>query len=195
MEKRQADEIMNIPGNVVGESIRTDFAYIRNREGVDGVTKIEQALADLGYPFPSKDIKPLNWYPEAYSVLIYLLCLEKLGWSENDIFEMGRSVPRISIIVIKLLLKYLVSIDRLLKAAQRYWQKYYDFGSVEIHNLEKNKFFARIVGYNFHPIACVYQRGYLLGIVSLVIDSPKLKIEEIKCTHQGQPYHEYLIQW
>jgi hypothetical protein len=195
MEQRKANEIMAIPGNVIGESIRTDFAYIKNRAGVAGVEKIEQALKDLGYPFSSKEIKPLNWYPEAYSVLIYLLCLEQLGWEEKDIFEMGRTVPPLSIIVVKLLLKYLVSVDRLVRQAQRYWRKYYDFGEVEIYDLEKNSFRARIVGYNFHPIACVYQRGYLLGIISLVISSPKLTIEEIGCTHQGHPYHEYSIKW
>jgi predicted hydrocarbon binding protein len=197
MDQQQAKQLMAIPGNVVGESLRTDFAYINDRQGDEGVVKIENALADLGYSIKYNEIKSLQWYPEAYSVVIYLLCMDLFNWSEEDIFEMGRSAPRISIIVVKLLLKYLVSIERLMKTAGNYWRKYYDFGDVEVVEVDQKKKYLifRIVGYNFHPIACSYQRGYFLGIISLVVSSPNLSIEEIKCIHQGDPYHEYLVKW
>lgn len=197
MEQQLAKQLMDIPGNVVGESLRTDFAYIRDRQGDASVTKIEEKLTSLGYPLKCNEIKALQWYPEAYSVIIYLLCLELFDWSEEDIFEMGRSAPRISIIVVKLLLKYLVSIERLMNTAGNYWRKYYDFGEVEVAEVNRKKKFLRfrIIGYNFHPIACAYQRGYFLGIISLVVSSPDLSIEEVKCIHQGDPYHEYLVKW
>lgn len=195
--KEIADNLMKIKGNVKGEVIRTNFAYINDKKGEEGVRMAEEKLAELGYPLKFKEIKPLEWYPEALSALLVIVSKNIFNWTEADIFDMGNSAPKYSFIVVKILLKYFVSIKRVFEEAPRYWKRHFDYGELETVELNEKEKYAvvRAKGHQFHPLVCIYEAGYFLRILQFAIKSKKTSIKETKCTFKGDPYHEYVLRW
>ncbi len=192
--KKEAERLLKIEGNVRGEIFHTHAAYIRNREGENGVKKVEEKLNELGYPFKFKKFETMDWYPEGLSVLIILITKELFHWKGADVFEMGNSAPKYSFIV-RILIKYFLSLRDSFERAPEYWEKHFDFGVLENveFNEEKKYIVVRKKGYKFHPIMCVYHQGYFLRIVQSVL--PKAKIEETKCVYKGDLCDEYKMSW
>jgi len=194
--KEIADELMKIKGNVRGEVMRVDASFIREKEGEEGISVVEKKMEELGYPFAFKDIKPLSWYPEAQSVLVIIVAKESFDWTESDIFELGDYAPKISFLS-KMFIKYFVSLERILKESPKYWKTHFDFGELEpaeINEKEK-RVVIRIKGYKFHPIICAYHAAYFLRIIKSSVRGKNHSVEEIKCSHKGDSYHEYLMKW
>lgn len=194
--KEIANNLMKIKGNVKGEVLRISAAYIAEKEGEKGVEVIEEKLKELGYSLKFKEIKPLRWYPEALSVLVILVAKDVFNWKNSDIFDMGNSAPKYSFIV-KLLLKYLISVEKIFEECPKYWRKHFDFGELEPVEINTKEKYAiiRVKGYKFHPLICLYHAGYFLRLVQLSIRSKKITIKETKCMFKGDPYHQYLIKW
>jgi predicted hydrocarbon binding protein len=194
--KEEADKLMKIPGNVKGAVILADLEYIKRKGGEEAIEKIEKRLKELGYPFSLERIKPMNFYPEALSVLVILLAKEVLNLDKEGIFEMGKAAPKLSLFI-KLLTRFFISIKRCLEEAPRYWQRHFDFGSLEAKEFNEKEQYAiiRIKGYKFHPLMCYYHKGYFLEIAQLALGKRLVKIEETKCVFKGDPYHEYRITW
>ncbi len=187
---------MEKKGNVKGEVIRADLEYIKVKMGEEGLKKIEDRFEELGYPLHLRDIKPFHDYKEAQAVLIYLFSQDLFGWDEERISKMGEGAAKTSFIV-KALIRYFVSVERLMEEAPNYWSKHHDFGKLEtIDFSEKEKFITfRIIGYDFHPLACTYHRGYFLSVARFSIKGKNISLEETKCVHRGDEYHEYRINW
>jgi len=194
--KNEADRLTSIPGNVRGAVFLVNSEYIRQQGGEKTLKQIEERLKELGHPFSFEDIKPMEYYPEALSVLIILLTRELLDLNEKDIFEMGKAAPKLSFFTL-ILTKYFVSIEKCFKESPKYWERYFDFGRLETVELnEKEKYvIIRIIDYKFHPIMCIYHRGYFLQVARFAIGRKAMVIKETKCMFRGDPYHEYLIKW
>jgi len=194
--KEEADRLMRLKGNSRGEILRTHAIYILYRKGEEGLREVEKKMEELGYPLRFKGIHPLSWYPEALSVLVILCAREIFKWKDSDIFDMGNSAPKYSFIV-KLLMRYFVSLRRCFEEAPNYWREHFDFGEMEASEIsEKEKYLVvRAKGYKFHPLICNFHLGYLLRIAQFIIKNEKIAIEETKCIHKGAPYHEYVISW
>jgi hypothetical protein len=194
--KEEAEKLMEIKGNVRGECLRVLATYIRYKKGEDGLNRVEERMRELGYPLSFKGIRPLRWYPEALEVLGFLVTQEVFNWKDADIFDMGNSAPKYSFIL-KILMKYFLSPKKTFEESPKYWRKHFNFGTLEaVEFNEKEKYLVvRVIGYKFHPIVCVFHSGYFLRIAQFVIKSEKITIEERKCVHKGDPYHEYIIKW
>ena len=193
----EAIRLSSISGNVRGEILRSNIDYIQNQEGKKAIPLIEEKLKELGYPLRLKNFNSLRWYPEFISVLIILILKEVFSWSEQDIFNMGNSVPKSSFIV-KFLMKYFTSLKKCFKEASNYWRIHFDFGELEPFNFsEKEKYLIiRVKDYNFHPLVCFYHAGYFLKIAQFNIKSKKIDIQETKCLHKDDVlFHEYKISW
>ncbi len=188
---------MKIKGNVRGEIIIANALYIKEKRGEQGLMELENTLKELGYPIEFKTVKPLEWYSEALSSLAVITAKEIFSWSNDDIFEMGKSAPKISLIVIKLFLKYLVSIRRIFEMAPVYWQKYFDTGRLESVEINEEKKFAivRVRDHLYHPLICIYEAGYFLGVIQLTGRLNGLTITETNCEFRGDPFHEYILRW
>ena len=189
-------QLMATEGNVKGEIIRVSLEYIKSKKGPEGLKQVEDRLAELGYPLYLKEIKTFHSYKEANAVLVYVVCRDVFGWNEKEIQLMGEATAKTSFIV-RTLLKYFVSIDRILKETPNFWAKHHDFGEMEPveANEEKKYMVIRVKGYQFHPLACAYHRGYFLTVAKLSIKGKNITIEETKCGHRGDKYHEYKITW
>ena len=189
-------KLMEIPGNVRGGIIRADLEVIREKRGAKGVEAVEKKMADLGYPIDFKSIKLGEWYPEALSVSLILVARDLFDWGEKDIFDMGYYAPASSFIS-KIFMKYFLSLKRFLEEVPNYWHKHFDFGELEAYEFDEEKRYIvlREKGYKFHPLMCVYHKGYYLRVAEFAIKSPDITIEETKCMFKGAPYHEYVIKW
>jgi len=194
--KEEAQQLTKIPGNVKGAVILADLEYVRRKKGIAAQEAIQRRLQELGYNISLKNIKPMDWYPEALSVLIILLAKEVLGLDENGIFEMGKAAPKLSIFI-KLLTRFFLSIRKCFEEAPKYWKRHFDFGELEAVEFNEKERYAiiRVKGYKFHPLMCHYHKGYFLEIAQLALGKKPAEIKETKCVFRGDPYHEYLITW
>jgi len=194
--KEEMAQLIQIKGNVRGEVLRANAAYIKYREGEEGLILIEEKLEELGYPLKFKGFKSLKWYPESLSVLIILIAKDIFNWKNGDIFEMGNSAPKYSFIV-QLLMRHFLSPRKCFEESPKYWKAHFDFGELEtVEFNEKEKYLiVRVKGYQFHPLICIYHSGYFLRIAQFVIKSQKITIDEVKCIYKGDSCHEYLIKW
>ncbi len=194
--KKVADNLMKIRGKIRGEAVLNRYEYIRTKKGDKGVQAVERRLRELGYPLDFKKLQSLGWFPEGNSVLIILAAQEIFEWNDNDIFEMGKNAPTISFMV-KLLMKYFVSLEKTFNATPENWEKHHNIGSIELVKIDEDKkeLIFRLLDYKIHPVVCIYLKGYFLQFAKLVIKGEEVNIEETKCMFKGDPYHEFKITW
>ncbi len=193
--KKTADELVTVQGKVRGEKFRTHAAYIKQREGDEGLLAVEKKMEYIGHPFKFEEIRSLDWYPAGYSPIIMLAAKDLFQWNDKDIFDMGYSAPKYSFLF-KMALRWAVSVERMTEESPSYWRKHYDFGRIEAVEVDMKgkKVVSRISGFMLHPVMCPYLQGYILRMLQYVIKEDA-KIEENKCVHKGEAYEEYIIRW
>lgn len=194
--KKAALDLKKIKGKIRGEAILNKMAYIRVKKGEPGAAAVEKKLKDLDYTLDLKEVNSLSWYSDAYSILILLIAQDLFGWDDGRIYNMGQNAPRISFIV-KLLMKYFVSIERTFKSAPDNWEKHHNEGSIEdVACQERKKILTfKLKNYRVHPIMCVYLSGYFSAYAEIVLKNQRVQIAETKCMFKGDPYHEFVITW
>lgn len=189
-----AEEMKDKKGNVRGDVISGTLSYIRREKGGEGVEKIKKKLEEMSLKFDIEDIKPLGWYPEKLSVIIILSAKELFGWTRDDIFRMGKSATSYSFVV-KIIMRYFASLDMIFKEIPKYWEKYFDFGELEVVETRNDKVIIRIKDHKFHPDICSYHAGYLSRIAELCLGVKDIKVKEEECVFEGGRWHEYSINW
>lgn len=194
--KEIADELMKIEGNVRGTILFSNLQFILKRQGKEGLKKVEEKLKELGYPFEFQKIKQLDWYPEALSHLILLICQEIFGWKEEDFFEMGYQAPQLSV-VFKFLMKYFVSLKKAFLETPNYWKKHINVGELVPYQLNEKEGFVilQLKDYKFHYLGCVYKKGYFTRLLEYLLPNKKIATTETKCVHRGDSFCEFLIKW
>jgi hypothetical protein len=193
--EQTAQRLKEFPGNVKGEVFRVHADYIRHKEGEEGVKKVEEKMSKLGMPIAFSEIKPFEWYNEGLSSLTIVVAKEIFNWTEEDVFEMGRFAPKFSFLI-KVMIQYLVSIETILKNAAKYWDKHFDFGSIETEfNIEEGRAIVRERSFKTHPLVCIYHCGYFKGLCEFALKDQTITVKETACLHEGAEYNEYLITW
>ncbi len=192
----EVKELKKIPGGVKGEKFFVFISYVRNKEGEEGVEKLLKKMRDFGCPIDLKEMSHFKMYPEYYRVVLMVVTKELFGWTEKDVFEMGYYSPRYSFLT-KLLMRHFISIRKVFEMTPVFWSKHHDFGSVEPISLDEKKGYAviRLSDYKFHPLMCGHFAGYFKGVAELCLKNKKVDVEEIKCMHKGDDFHEYRIMW
>lgn len=198
MEKSEevAKNLISREGKVKGEVIRTNIEYLRRKRGDGAVERVQRRMKELGSTLDFNNIKPFHWYSEGENSLIVVVAKEVLNWSDNDVYEMGYSTLKLSFIM-KMILQYFVSAERVFKNANKYWRKHFDVGSIELVEFSKKEKYAsiRIKDFYMHRLNCVYQKGFFQALCELVIKSKEVNVEEVRCIHRGDSFHEYKITW
>ncbi len=194
--EQEIEKFKNKQGNVRGDIILGTFSYIKEKQGEQGVQLVKEKVKVLGFSDSLDKIIPLGWYSEALSVAIIICAKDLFKWTTDDIFKMGNASTKYSF-VIKTIIKYFASLEDTFKGVSRNWEKYFDFGSLEIKDVDiKNKKASLVIkDYNFHPDICHYHRGFILKVAQLSLNKEEVNVEEIKCYFNNAPYHEYLISW
>lgn len=190
-----ANKMMQSSAKVIGVVFDTHAQYIIAKEGREGLKRIEEKMAELGYPLKFNKINRFNYYPVGLADLVIVLTKEVFSWSEKDIFEMGNIAPKFSWMV-KLFMKYFISLERSLREAPQYWRKHFTEGRLEYELHEKEKYvIIRLKYKTTHPLVCVFYAGYFLRIAQYVVRSSKISIKETECLFKGGSCHKYIIRW
>ena len=194
--KKEIDEVMEKEGDVRGDVLKDHFLFIKEKEGEEGIKKMEKILEEYGYPLKEKDVKILSWYKDAYCGVMLLVMKEFFQWEDEDFVEMGRRVTRYSFIATRIMMRYLVSIELFLREAPKSWKKHLNFGELEVINFNKEEgyVFLKVKNYDIHPLTCLYQKGYYAGLFSYVLRG-EVTVEEKECLYKGDDHHLYKISW
>ncbi len=192
--KEIINEIGGLEGHVRGDVVLGTISCIKQKKGEEGLNSLIEKMNELGYDINLEKLKPLDWYPESLSVILILVAKDLFEWQDKDIYDLGSSVPKYSFIM-KILIKYFVSLEKILAEAPKYWEKYFDFGKIEVVDSTEGRVVIRIMDYKFHPTICTYQAGYFSQIAQLAIGPKTVVVAENKCMHKNDPYHEYLLTW
>ncbi len=196
LHREEADRLKEIKGQVRGEAIIANLAYAIKKGGPEITDKITARLKELDCFLDLKNIKPNEKYPEAVSVIIVILIKEILSLKKEDIITMGGVAIKISPLM-KIMGRYFISMEALIKQGPKYWDKYFDFGRLEVAEYDKNKGYiiVRLFDYQFHPIICLYRIGSLIQLAKMLTNKKDIQGRETKCLHRGDPYHEFYVSW
>jgi predicted hydrocarbon binding protein len=184
-------------GKTRGVAIITTVAYIQKMKGENGINLVEKELEKLGYPLDLRQIDKSQWYHCLIDPLIMVIAKNAFGWQDKDFYDAGYFAPQVSPIA-KIFLRYFISIDKAFQGASKYWKRYYSFGKLEAVEMDKEKkyFVLRLKDYDLSPLLCVYHKGYFVRTACFTLGKEKnISIEEPKCIHRGDSYHEYRITW
>jgi hypothetical protein len=196
METEEIKKIASATGKVRGQVFITDIEYVKNIFGEEGVIMLKNKIKEWGGLFDYDSIKLMGWYPAGFRVLSVLAAKEIFNWSDEDIFKIGNTAPKHSFIV-KLLMKYFFTISKVFREGSKYWKKHYTIGELGClyFNEKKKEGALYLKDFNLHPVLCIYYKGYFLRMAQYTLGSKTASIEEVKCSFNGDEYHEYLIKW
>ena len=191
--KKEADKLMKIEGMTTGSEFLSLVRHIEEKYGEEKTKFLEKEMEKLGYPCSFERIRPAHWYRESLSVLAMVVAKNLFGW--RDLFDFGYRSPAFSFGV-KVFIKLLPP-PLFFNQVPKIWKKFLDVGSLEIsqYSEKRKRVVVRLKNYMFHPDMCPYFAGFFLKIAEYVIKHKKIKIEETKCMHRGDPYHEFIIKW
>ena len=82
-------------GNVRGDIILGNFSYIRQEKGEIGLEKVKKKVKEFGYSVDINRIKPLEWYPESLSVMVFLLLKRFFNGKTKIFLKWGNRLPSI----------------------------------------------------------------------------------------------------
>jgi predicted hydrocarbon binding protein len=193
--KETAQKLLETRGNLKGIAIKDDFDYVFHKEGEEGVKKLEEELENLGYPIKHEDIKIMNLYPVGLESVIMLACKKVFNFDDKEFGKLGQFSSKLPLII-RLFMKYFVSLEAAAKEAPMMWRRYYTIGDLKVKELNKEKKYLIIELKNFsvHPIYYLGLEGYFIGITSMILKK-SVTCQKTKCVHQGIPHYEFLLKW
>lgn len=194
--KEVIEELMERKGETRGVSIKGDLEYILFKKGKEGLEKIENELERLGYfDIKHKKLESMKLYPIGYEALTLLVINKLFNFNRKEFIKMGEFNSKVSLVV-RLFMKYFVSLKLMSKQAPKFWREYYSIGDLKIIELnnEEKYIIVRVENFNLHPFHCPTVEGYLMSIIKMILGKP-VTCQETKCVHKGDDYHEFLIKW
>jgi len=193
--KELADRVMNLPGRAKGETIASNLNGIKGEKGENGLNSVEKMMGELGYEISFKNIKSNDYYLESLNLLINIVYKKIFNADDDEIFLLGRNSAKLSFFA-KIMMRHFVSLEAIERNAPRYWKMNMDFAELQIANIDKDKkeLFTQVIGYNKSSISCIFQGGYFYETLRFVLGE-SLFIEEVRCVHDGDSFHEYKITW
>jgi hypothetical protein len=195
--KEEVQKLMELEGEVRGVTLIIDRDYILKNKGEEGLKRIEEELRRLGHPIKYKEIETFSYYPVGLRALSLLAIKKVFNFNDEKIKEIGFFGTKVSLII-KFFIKYVFSAQKVfLQEGPRIWREHWTIGRLVPVKLDEEKKYAvlQVKDFKLHPIYCVFLSGYLSGLFSMIVKSPKITCQETKCSFKGNEYHEYLIKW
>jgi hypothetical protein len=194
ISKDEFDELMKLKGEV-RSGIKTHGEFILKEEGEKGLKKLEDTILELGYPIKFRRIKATTFYPLGAEAIVLLAIKRLFNYDDEKFQEMGRFHAKSSLII-RLFIKYFVSLKSISKKVSDMWKRYFTVGNFEIVELdeEKKRAILKVTDFQLHPIHCQVFKGSISTLVQMIVGS-KVTMEETKCIYRGDEYHEFLLKW
>ena len=198
INKKKILELKKIKGKARGITLKTDYRYIVSQKNTKKIKEVERRIKKIEPKFDYNKIKNIEWYPLWWRMLSLLVIKDVFEWKDKDIIEMGRQAPKNSFIV-KIVLRYFVSIEKTLKEGSKYFSKHYYPGVFEpLEYNEKEKYVRyRLKNFESDPIICVYFLGYFETVGKLGNQGKPTTVTELQCASKknGGEYHEFMTKW
>ena len=194
-EKEIKKILASVKGEIRGIGLRTDWEYVLHKEGKEGLQKLEKTLQKYGINLRFSEIEDMDFYPLSWDLISLLVIQDLFGYKEEDLLRMGETAAKFSLIL-RLFLKYFVSLKLVLSQATKMWRSYYTIGRLEPVELNEKEGYVRIAlkDFDVHPIYCTVLRGYFEAIAKMIIGKEVTSQEE-KCSFRGDDYHQFKISW
>lgn len=195
LTKQEANEFMKMEGKARGVEAKEDFEFVLQKKGKKGIKKVENRMAELGFPLKYKELKVMLWHPIGLGVLLRFVIKEVFNFNEEEIYQWGRSNVTSSIFA-KIFMKYFGSLDLIAKQVPVMWRRYHTSGDLEMPEFSKESRYAilRLKNFKGNSIHCIILNGYFSKISEMVVRFP-VKCKETKCVLRRDEYHEYLLTW
>jgi len=194
ISKEELEEIKNIKGELTGEVLKNDLDFVLQKEGEGALERVKVAMENVGYPI--NDIKLTNLYPLAMGATLIIVIKKIFSYGTAELEEMGRMEAKISSHLIRIFMRYFISLSMVVNNVQRMWQEYYKVGRVSMPDYDTKKGYAifRIENFKAHIFLCQLLGGYFAATLELIVGK-KVSPQETKCVHKGDEYHEFLLKW
>ncbi len=195
ISKEEFNKLMSLKGEVKGNGMKTHAKFILEKEGKEGLKKLEEAMAQIGYPVKYDKIKATALYPLGAEALTLVAIKRLFNYDKETFIEMGKFHAKFSLII-RLFMRYFFSPQRIQKEAPKIWKSYFTVGRLEVLDLdmERKSVIFRIYDFKFHPIHCILLLGIFPTVLQMIFKNP-VKCEETKCIHRGNQYHEFILKW
>lgn len=195
ISKEELERLMAIKGEVRGLALKSHGDFIMKEKGEQGLRRLEETLEDLGCAINHKEIEAMRFYPIYLEVIALVVIRRLFNFGDEKFIEIGEFGSKLSLII-RLFMKYFISIKLMAKQTPRIWGKYYTIGSLKMSGLDevKKQLVLRLEDFNLHPLHCLHLQGYFSNVVKMVTKSP-VSSEERKCIHRGDECHEFLLKW
>ena len=195
ISKEEFDDLMKIKGEIRGMSLKIIANFILREKGKEGLKEIEDTITNLGYPIKYKDIKAMTFYPVGLEAVTELALMRIFNFGKEEFKKLGEFAPK-SAVVVRLFMRYLFSMNSLIKGIPKMWKIYYTVGSLKVAELneEERYMILRLENFRLHPAECQIYLGYFPTVLQMVTGR-KTTCEETKCVHRGDGYHEFLLKW
>jgi len=195
ISKEEVNELMSLKGEVKGTGIKTHGEFILKEEGEEGLKKLEETMANLGYPIGFKKVRATTLYHFGVEAIILVAIKRLFNYDDKKFQEMGKFHAKVSLII-RLFMKYFISLERMAKEGQKLWRRYFTIGELKVVEIdERGRHLSfRVENFKFHPLHCQILIGSLSTIIQMIIGKP-VTYEEVKCLHRGDDHHEFLVTW
>lgn len=192
ISKQFLEEIKKMEGEIIGSSLKTDRDFIIEKEGLEGLKKVEKEMERAGYPLEYKEIDKYKWYPIQQDFLSLILTQKIFNWSDETIREWGRWGAKTNFII-KLMAR-LVSKETISNLASKYWRRYYTRGEIEYKlDYKKRIGIVTIRDFTIYPVHLHFLEGYFYQIMCLMVSSENLKVEGSETEKLN--VHQFKITW
>ena len=195
ISKQEFKELMDLKGEVKGTGIKTHGKFILKEEGEKGLKKLEDIMAELGYPIKYREVKATNLYPFGVEAVMLLAIKRLFNYNNEKFNEMGKFHAKSSLII-RLFMKYFVSLERAFEGGSKIWKRYFTVGEIQAIETSKEKRYIifRVTNFQFHPLHCQVLMGSIPTIFQMMVGD-KVTCNETKCIYRGDEYHEFLLKW
>jgi hypothetical protein len=197
--KEQADKFAKAEGQVRGAAFKTDAEYVKNHLGEEALQKLKDEMQRLGYPIDYDKVNAMEWYPIGVRALHIEVMKDIFNWDDEQTIKVGNLAPKRSLIL-KLLMKFLISVEKAVKSAPAIYAKHYTVGKMEINELnnEGQYFIATVKGSQILYDSNAFARhieGYLTRGIAYVVPGKEVSSSQRKYMKDGMTCVEYKISW
>lgn len=119
ISQKEVERLEDIKGKTMGNSIKNTGKFILEREGEEGLRKLEETMASLGHPIKYDDIRATDFYPSSLLAITFLVMKRIFDYNDEDFREMGRFRVKFSLII-RLFMKYFISLIRQQEKRRQY---------------------------------------------------------------------------
>ncbi|MEX0910085.1 MAG: hypothetical protein WDZ75_02190 [Candidatus Paceibacterota bacterium] len=178
-------------GNVSGSCINGVFTYLHFIEKDTFIPAIIKRTEEYGEKIDPPSIDSLRRYSISSEVALLMAVYDELNWTIAEIKELGRNIPRVSLLV-KFFLKYFTTLEASTDQAKMYWRRHYNFGELEVTSSElaEGNYIVEIEGFEMPPLYSEFLCGYLETMVGFVSANP-ISSEILKYSDENDPISRY----